>query len=301
MRIVFLILVGIVNISCWPVKLADKPAGHYFEDLKQLELILAIENEEQDKIAEFAKSGMSFDFQGRENITPLLWAMHGQKWNSVRYLLDYGASPNYISYDDESTMVWAARARNSRGLKLLLKYGGNPDTINKKKKSILYLTIENRLWKNMNALIMAKANLDLGVDHALPMQKLALYGKYDIVLRFLKLGASYKKKDVFEHSLPHTLTAFAGNSMSEYREVHLWLSRKGVRLPFPSPPPKANTFERDYEAVMAHYHSFIGTYNEMYSCFIGERKCTEEEDLWYENYAKEFKRKYPNYRFHTSE
>jgi uncharacterized protein len=301
MRIVFLILVGIVNIGCWPVTLADKPASNYFEEEQQLNLILAIENEEQDKISEFAKNGMSFDFQGREKVTPLLWAMHGQKWNSVKYLLDNGASPNYISYDDESTMVWAARARNSRGLKLLLEYGGYPDTIDKNEKSILYLTIENRLWKNMNVLIKAKANLDLGAHHALPMQKLIHYGKYEYVLQLLNLGADYKKLNNFGVSLPHTLTNRADKQIEESKKVHQWLARKGVRLPFPNSPPTANTFEKGYKEVMAHYHSFIGKYNEMYSCFIGERKCTEEENLWYENYAKEFKRKYPSHKFHTSE
>jgi uncharacterized protein len=201
------------------------------------------------KVEELAALGVDVNARGRENATPLFWALRNGNLKGFTKLLEMGADPNVV-FGGGSVMHWAAMHKEAAFLKAALQHGGNPNlTAGQFSETPLFETIgltgddrkENRrLLLASGADINARTVHDssyMSVGGQTPVMSAAALGRFDIVYELLLAGADYSIRNDSGHVLVDRVVqdigAFVPNSLEErnLQRVIDWLSERGVGIP----------------------------------------------------------------------
>jgi ankyrin repeat protein len=163
-----------------------------------------------EEIDRLVAAGVDVNTQGKEGMTPLLYALWAKNETGFRRLLEQGANPNIDCMDGESvTHLAAAAANSSEWLRLVIKHKGDVDLVNPKgltessrRRTPLYYAIETRNAENLKLLLAAGANpnhQDAGGDT--PAMDAGSRNFWEGVEILLEAGADWKLKDAYGNDL----------------------------------------------------------------------------------------------------
>lgn len=184
------------------ISLKGMKAENYFENSVQVELAQAIARNDIRGIDVALANGADANGIGREEMTPLAWALSKQKKESFKRLLEKGANPNFQTKkvawnnDGQSVIQFAALSEDPSYLRLALQYGGNPNAPDLLPgKTIIFTAIRNRRSENVEILAKGGADIDWQ-DKAgfTPIMAAKNDTQYDIVFLLMKLGADLSKR-----------------------------------------------------------------------------------------------------------
>lgn len=182
-------------------------ASDYFEPGLQRSLADAAAAGRIEEIDKLITDGAKIDFQGREGMTALIWAILHQNKSGYEHLLERGANPNLqmtastLTSDGvtagNSAVGLAAMHEDPWYLKITLEHGGDPNLFNTVAgvtpifRCIALLDDPRRSHlEHLQLLIAAGANLN--ARNALtttPLMYAAMLSRYDMVYILLKAGA----------------------------------------------------------------------------------------------------------------
>ncbi len=213
-------LLGLLGSAC----VGCGPTGHwrprdFYSDPDVIALVQAAEKGDRDAIDRLVSRGVNVNAEGKDGMTPLLWAMWAKNKQGFLCLLEHGADPNRQIHfagptrnPDEGFSVtnYAARAENdSEWLELVLKHGANPNLImpDVAKTTPIFDAIDSRKIEHVKMLI--KAGADLNYQTALgttPAMYAALNRWFNAEYLFLDAGADYRIKDKDGRDLVYYMT-----------------------------------------------------------------------------------------------
>ena len=196
-------------------------------------------------------SGVDVNAEGKDGVTPLLWAMTARNHDGFLRLLERGADPNrpHSPADNRfgsSVMSAAAHSKiDSFYLEAVLKHGGNPNLVEptgnranltEQTTPLQAAAIYSRRVENLDLLVRAGADLNRKAGHfgSTPLTDAAAAVWYEGVYRLLEAGADFRIKD----DAGSSIADFAVTENTPYTpEVRRWkdkvldfLEKKGVDL-----------------------------------------------------------------------
>ena len=161
-------------------------------------------------------AGVNVNTVGKYDITPLWWAAWADNYEGFSALLDKGANPNAQRSDRYPIMNLIASKEDSRFLAAALKHGGNPNLRdNKSGVPPLFPSVMRGYKKNIDLLLAAKADVnwqDSISGETLPIIAIQARGDYELVYKFLEIGADPTLKDRFGHTLADTIEIVSKNA-----------------------------------------------------------------------------------------
>lgn len=180
--------------------------GHprdYFSDPDEIALALAVETGNLEEIELLASQGVNLNATGKDEQTPLHWAMLARNKASFESLLKHGANPNQQnSTTGESIISLAACEEEDSGwLRMVLAHGGDPNLANPTDdylqggKTPIFAAIHSRSKQNLDMLIDAGADINHASSFGTtPAMYAAGLNWFDSVYYLLKAGADYRIK-----------------------------------------------------------------------------------------------------------
>lgn len=191
---------------------AMKPAD-YFEPGPQRALAETAGKGDTSTMGNLLSQGAKIDFQGKEGMTALIWALLQQNQKGYEYLLEKGANPNLRMAestltsdgvtDGNSAVSLAAMHVDPWYLEVTLKHRGDPNIVNPVKGSpVIFQCImlldhsrpQPRL-EQLKLLIAAGANLNARNKSDLtPLMYAASLNRYDMAHLMLVAGADPGQK-----------------------------------------------------------------------------------------------------------
>lgn len=201
-------LVGAVCVHAKSIKAAD-----YFASGPQRSLAEAAAKGRTEVIDDLLQGGAKVNFQGKEGMTALIWALLQQNKKGYQHLLEKGADPNLQMTestltsdgltDGNSATSLAAMHEDPWYLRVTLKHGGNPNIVNPvKRMPVIFQCImlldrshpQSRL-KQLKMLIAAGADLNARNNSDLtPLMYAARLNRFDVAYALLQAGADPKQK-----------------------------------------------------------------------------------------------------------
>jgi ankyrin repeat protein len=173
-------------------------AKEYFAEPAQISLAEAIEKSDSNAIDAAIAGGADVNRVGKDQMTPLVWAIGKQSKAGFERLLERGANPNYVATGlgqhkaQVSAMELTSMAEDTDYLRLALKHGGNPNLIVSQisGETVLYTAIRNSRPKNVALLVNAGSNID-HQSHSgrTPVMRASDVTRYDIAFQLMQMGA----------------------------------------------------------------------------------------------------------------
>lgn len=197
---------ALVGAACMHAK--SMKAADYFESGPQRALAEAAAKGRTEVIDDLLQQGAKVNFQGKEGMTALIWALLQENKKGYEHLLDKGADPNLQMTestltsdgvtDGNSATSLAAMHEDPWYLEVTLKHGGNPNVVNPvKRMPVIFqcITLLDRSHpqprlEQLKMLIAAGADLNArDKDSYTPMMIAAIANRYDMVYIMLEAGA----------------------------------------------------------------------------------------------------------------
>lgn len=183
-------------------------AAEYFLSEKQRALAEAAANGQIIAIDKSLADGSKLNFQGKEGMTALVWALLKPNKAGFEHLLERGANPNLPMTADAfgphgifagaSAMSLAAMSEDPWFLEMCLKHGGDPNLLNPDAGTTPIFECINLLdstrpvdrLRQLRLLITAGARLNVRNKYMFtPMMVAAMMRRYDMVYIMLEAGA----------------------------------------------------------------------------------------------------------------
>jgi ankyrin repeat protein len=177
------------------LRIAGEAAEDYWNEAANAQLARAAAEGRVEDIQRLVKGGARVNAVGKQNMTPLVWALTARNPSGMRALLELGADPNQrVGPEKEFHPVWLAAGQDQPDqLRVLLEFNGDP---NASHKGADYVPLMRALMNagpsrlvNVQLLVRAGANINasnsLGSPFVLAAASLA---QYDIVLFALQNG-----------------------------------------------------------------------------------------------------------------
>ena len=215
----------------------------YF-DRGTVELINAIEHQDQSKAQHYIDQGLDLNIHGQEGITPLIWLVMKKDKSAIRLALELGADPNFPAGDGDSLLAMVAGGNDDELLVLLLDNGADPNSVNRHGKPAIFGAIAYHKFEQIRILMKYGVDIDKTDKSSLtPANYATTFNFYDIVHFFLEQGADHTIRDSSRGDLAWSLhDALKDNlirpdseQMDWALKVKEWLINKGVTFPPPSP------------------------------------------------------------------
>jgi ankyrin repeat protein len=228
------------------LKIAGEAAEGYWGDGINAQLARAAAEGRVEDVKRLVKGGAQVNAVGKQNMTPLVWALTARNPAGMRALLELGADPNQrVGPEKQFHPVWLAAGQDqSEQLRVLLEFKGDPNATH---EGADYAPLKRTLGAgpaaraNVELLVKAGADINaadsIGYPFVLSASGLA---QYDIVLFALQSG--------FNNNLP--LLAWQLNNRRpegkaplppelepKRRQVMEVLKEMGISTP-PGPAPK---------------------------------------------------------------
>jgi uncharacterized protein len=188
-------LLGLPLTGSCEMKVVGETAQGYFGDTPESKLARAAAEGQVDEVKRLLKAGAKVNAAGKENMTPLVWALTARNPRGMRALLEGGADPNQrVGPEKQFHPVWLAAGQDgSDQLKLLLEFKGDP---NAPHKGADYAPLMKALmsaktngFENIQLLVEAGADINVANSLGSPFVKSAAnLAQYDIVMYALQHG-----------------------------------------------------------------------------------------------------------------
>ncbi|MCI5048517.1 MAG: ankyrin repeat domain-containing protein [Aquisalinus sp.] len=151
--------------SIYTYRFSEKQASDFFTDGNAAQLADAACSGDRSGVREQVRAGVNPNAVGRENMTPLGWALVCRNLSGVRALLDAGADPNQIVFADNYSLKIAISLRNVSFLETLLVQGADPNynyamAFGAARESVS-LKKETGSWTHFDLLMQYGLHLDL--------------------------------------------------------------------------------------------------------------------------------------------
>lgn len=228
------------------LRIAGETAEGYFGEGANAQLARAAAEGRVEDVRRLVKGGAQVNAVGKQNMTPLVWALTARNPSGMRALLELGADPNQrVGPEKQFHPVWLAAGQDQpEQLRVLLEFKGDPNAQHKDRDYVpLMRALGAGPSASLNVQLLVKAGADinnanqLGSPFVITAAGLA---QYDIVLFALQNG--------YNNNLP--LLAWEINDRRpdgkaplppelepKRRQVMEALQKMGVSAP-PGPAPK---------------------------------------------------------------
>ncbi|MEQ1750936.1 MAG: ankyrin repeat domain-containing protein [Prosthecobacter sp.] len=172
-------------------------AASFFKEKVHLELIEAVEHQDVSEIESIIRRGLSPNFTGKQEMSPLFWAIMKQRKRSWSKLLEMGADPNLITKSKVisdgaySAMYYAVISEDPHYLSTALQHTGNPSLRERiEGRTLLFAAIDNKRVENIRMLAKHGSDLNFrGLGGVTPLITAALNDDFGIVELLMSLGA----------------------------------------------------------------------------------------------------------------
>lgn len=181
-------------------------AEDYFQNPQTVALCHAIEESDLEEIDRMVAAGADVNSQGKNGMTPLLWAYPDNQLERFEKLLKLGADPNILVRSDFDTRGTirpgmsithlAAGTRFPGYFKAVMEHGGDPDLISGAGEAPLHIIIRVNLdskLKQERIQLLIDRDADLNAVHlnSTPVRMaVSRWGQYELALMLLEAGAS---------------------------------------------------------------------------------------------------------------
>ncbi len=161
---------------------------------------------------------------GKNGITPLIWAIKAENYNSIEALLKLGANPNQkrAGYSG-AAVTFLSRVNQPKLLELVLKNGGNPNSVDGA-KSALTLAFFLRYKKNAELLLKYGAVFSYVTEEGNKRNVVFdcyAVGNFECILYLLELGAEHTvETSVFSGNILPLLLKTEGRLIKESKQYH---------------------------------------------------------------------------------
>ncbi len=170
MRISLLLTVVLASLpacaqSIYTHRFSEAEVSDFFTDGNVAQLADAACSGNRSRVRERVGAGANPNAVGRENMTPLGWALVCRNLSGVRALLDAGADPNQIVFADNYSLKVAISLRNISFLETLLVQGADPNYNYSMAfgaaREAISLNKDTGSWTHFDLLMQYGLNLDL--------------------------------------------------------------------------------------------------------------------------------------------
>jgi len=264
-------------------------AEDYFTDPKVVALCKAIEANDLAEMERLVQAGADVNVQGKDKMTPLLWAFPDNHLPRFKWLLEHGANPNVVVKGDfnsrqsisrgESVAFMACKTSYPGYFEAVFDHGGDPNIRHTGPLGFSQTPLFAVITRGGgDKAAKVRRLIDLGADmNALSnggtpvMQAVSWFGQYELALIMLEAGADFRKYDESEiQRLIHIvvdqerrLDQYAPEQRAGFHALVKWLEDHG----------------ESYEAAkadIARWDSWSGaTFREKMDAEIAERKARE--------------------------
>lgn len=187
-------------------------AEDYFTYPKVVALCKAIEANDLAEMERLVQAGADVNAQGKDKMTPLLWAFPDNHLPRFRWLLEHGADPNVVVESDfgtkgniyagDSVTHMACETRFAGYFDAVFDHGGDPNLRRTGRgrdatplSTVIFAGGRDRAGK-VKRLIEAGADMNaLSGGSTPPMQAAGWFKQNDLVLIMLDAGADFRKYD----------------------------------------------------------------------------------------------------------
>ena len=214
----FLLIVGCMRNAPDHVNIVDFPPDScgkrwheedLFSDPQLLALAKAVNKEDLREIDRIVAAGADVNLAGKDNVTPLAWALMLERKNAFRHLLQNGANPNHLVGKALPIIeIAAGDGKDFQWLQLCLEHGGDPNVVNQLngiphgRQTPIYRAISSGQKKNVDLLIAAGADLEhRDYNGATPLLFGRAVGGHKVAYDLLKAGSDFRAKDNQEWDL----------------------------------------------------------------------------------------------------
>jgi hypothetical protein len=267
-------------------------AEDYFTDPKVIALCKAIEANDLAEIERLVKAGADVNAQGKDKMTPLLWAFPDNHLPRFKWLLEHGANPNVVVEGEfntrqsisrgDSVTLMACKTSHPGYFEAVFDNGGDPNIRHTGPLGFSQTPLFAVITRGGgDKVAKVRRLIDLGADmNALSngktavMQAVSWFGQYEIALMMLEAGADFRTYDESEiQRLIHIvvgqerrLNEQAPEQQAKFHELVKWLEDHG----------------ESYEAAkadIARWDSWSGaTFRKRMDAEIAERKAREQAE-----------------------
>jgi ankyrin repeat protein len=267
-------------------------AEDYFTDPQVIALCRAIEANDLAEMGRLVKAGADVNAQGKDKMTPLLWAFPDNHLPRFKWLLEHGANPNVVVEGEFNTRQTISRGDSVTHMacktslpgyfKAVFDHGGDPNIRHTGplgfSQTPLFAVITRG---DGDKAAQIRRLIDLGADmNALSnggtpaMQAVSWFGQYELALMMLEAGANFRTYDESDiQRLIHIvadqerrLGQYTPEQKAKFHELVKWLEDHG----------------ESYEAAkadIARWDSWSGaTFRRKMDAEIAERKAREKAE-----------------------
>ena len=128
---------------------------------KMVELILAIEKNDETQAHALIKQGLSLNVHGDEGITPLLWIVMQKNKAGMRLAIKLGADPNFARPNGDTSVTMVAGGNDDELLLILLEGGGDANALDRNGHPAIFGAIEGERFEQIKMLIRFGADINL--------------------------------------------------------------------------------------------------------------------------------------------
>jgi ankyrin repeat protein len=186
-------------------------AEDYFTDPQVIALCKAIEANDLAEMERLVKAGADINAQGKDKMTPLLWAFPDNHLPRFKWLLEHGANPNVIVEGEfntrqnisrgDSVTIMACKTSPPGYFEAVFDHGGDPNIRHTGplgfSQTPLFAVIT---FGSGDRAAKIRRLIDLGADmNALSnggtpvMQAVSWFGQHELALMMLEAGANFRK------------------------------------------------------------------------------------------------------------
>ena len=188
--LVALALLGLPTYGGCEMKIAGETAKDYFGATPEAELAAAAAEGRTEAVKRLAGQGAKVNAAGKQNMTPLVWALTARNSGGMRALLEAGANPNQpVGSELQFHPVWLAAGQdNPDQLAVLLAFKGDPNAFH---KGADYVPLSRAKTKLANVRLLVEAGADINATDSIGnpfVLDAASLAQYDIVVYALEKG-----------------------------------------------------------------------------------------------------------------
>lgn len=229
-------------------------AEDYFEDKEVVKLCRAIEADDVEQIDQLIAAGVNVNAEGKQGMTPLLWAFPGNHSERFIRLLKAGADPNvYVASDfgtkgairsGDCVTILAAKSPFMSHFSAVMGHGGDANARNSNtQESVLLAVIRSGKADAKDRIgLLIEHHVDLnnveGSGKPPVIEAVSWFAQFDVALLMLEHGADHRAYIEEQNSrLIHAvlrenkgLSRLTAERQAQHAKLLKWLKDKGESI-----------------------------------------------------------------------